>query len=57
MFLWAREVQLLPEAQEAHEVQGNQEHQRYQEHPRGEERAGQSMTHLKSELSISVDVV
>lgn len=57
MFLWAREVQLLPEAREAHEVQGNQEHQRYQEHPRGEERAGQSMTHLKSELSISVDVV
>lgn len=43
MFLWAREVQLLPEAREAHEVQGNQEHQRYQEHPTEEET---SVTHL-----------
>ena len=48
MFLWAREVQLLPEAREAHEVQGNQEHQRYQEHPTEEERAGERLTYLKS---------
>ncbi|TNN82193.1 hypothetical protein EYF80_007561 [Liparis tanakae] len=33
MFLWAREVQSLPEAREVHEVQGNQEHQQYQENP------------------------
>lgn len=37
MFLWVREVQLLPEAREVHEVQGNQEHQRYQEHPTDKE--------------------
>ncbi len=38
MFLWAREVQLLPEAREVHEVQGNQEHQQCQEHPAGQQR-------------------
>ena len=40
MFLWAREVQLLPEAPEVHEVLGNQEHQRYQELPTERETGG-----------------
>lgn len=38
MFLWAQEVQLLPEVLEVHGVQGNLEHQRYQEHPGKRER-------------------
>lgn len=38
MFLLAQEVQLLLEALEAHEDQGNQEHQRYQEPPTDSQR-------------------
>lgn len=57
MFLWVRVVQLLPEAQEVREVQGNQEHQRYQERPTHTHTQTEEFIHFTVSKYLTIELI